>query len=185
MGWSALFTTRTTQNNVTNTSTTQNTRSFPPLGNVGVKFGYTHFFKKWVGIRGYANYHYGYQHNSVVGNASQQSTLLSYHQVAGNVEATFRFFDFGMGVLGAYAGLGVGYATSNIQNKDITSVFVLPVNVGLEVYVGKHHNANLNFRIPTIATVGTETNTIVEGITNTAKIQEQNFIITLGYSYTF
>lgn len=121
---------------------------------------------------------------------------MSYHQVAGNIEATFRFFDFGAGALGAYAGIGAGYGTSNTSSKakaesatfsediDITSGFVLPVNVGLEVYMGKHHNASLNFRIPTIATLATTTAT-AQGISTTTKTQERNLIITLGYSYTF
>lgn len=121
---------------------------------------------------------------------------MSYHQVAGNIEATFKFFDFGMGALGAYAGIGAGYGTSNTSSKakaesatfsediDLTSGFVLPVNVGLEVYMGKHHNASLNFRIPTIATLATTTAT-AQGTSTTTKTQERNLIITLGYSYTF
>lgn len=47
---------RTTAGNNTTTTTT-NADQFP-LGAVGLKFGYTHFFNKWVGLRGYATYHY-------------------------------------------------------------------------------------------------------------------------------
>lgn len=198
MGWSALFTKTTITR--TNTQVIRNSSSFPPLGNVGVKLGYTHFFNKYIGIRGYANYHYSYQHSyaeTTQGNGNQRlEALLSYHQVAGNIEAAFRFFDFGVGALGAYAGIGAGYATSNTsatataegttiaQDTDLTNGFVLPVNVGLEVYMGKHHNASLNFRIPTIATLATTTTT-AQGTSTTTKTQERNLIITLGYSYTF
>lgn len=196
LGWSALFTKTTTTR--TNTQVIENSSSFPPLGNVGVKLGYTHFFNKYIGIRGYANYHYSYQHSYAETTQSDGSkrleALLSYHQVVGNIEATFRFFDFGVGALGAYAGIGAGYATSNTsataggttiaQDTDLTNGFVLPVNVGLEVYMGKHHNASLNFRIPTIATLATTTAT-AQGTSTTTKTQERNLIITLGYSYTF
>lgn len=200
LGWSALFQKTTTTR--TNTQIIRNTSSFPPLGNVGIKLGYTYFFNKYIGIRGYANYHYGYQRaygETTQNNQSQSGeSLTSYHQVAGNVEATFRFFDFGMGALGAYAGIGAGYGTSNTSSKskaegatfsediDLTSGFVLPVNVGLEVYMGKHHNASLNFRIPTIATTLTTTTPATQGqLSTTTKTQERNLIITLGYSYTF
>lgn len=125
---------------------------------------------------------------------TESSVLASYHQVAGNVEATFKFFDLNGVGLGAYAGLGAGYSatyslnttkesgTTTIIDTKVASGFVLPVNVGLEVYMGKHHNASLNFRIPTIATTLTTTDTAAG---TTTKYEERNLIITLGYSYTF
>lgn len=186
----------TTETNATNTTTTES--SLFPIGNVGVKLGYTHFFNKWVGIRGYANYHYGFAYNTTTttetNTTTESSLLASYHQVAGNVEATFKFFDLNGVGLGAYAGLGAGYSATNSHTRTteasttttidtkVASGFVLPVNVGLEVYMGKHHNASLNFRIPTIATTLTTTDT-ANG--TTTKYEERNLIITLGYSYTF
>lgn len=186
----------TTETNATNTTTTES--SVFPIGNVGVKLGYTHFFNKWVGIRGYANYHYGFAYNTSTttetNTTTESSLLASYHQVAGNVEATFKFFDLNGVGLGAYAGLGAGYSATNSHTRTteaattttidtkVASGFVLPVNVGLEVYMGKHHNASLNFRIPTIATTLTTTDT-ANG--TTTKYEERNLIITLGYSYTF
>lgn len=198
VGYQANFgKTTTTETNATNTTTTES--SVFPIGNVGVKLGYTHFFNKWVGIRGYANYHYGFAYNTTTttetNTTSESSLLASYNQVAGNVEATFKFFDLNGVGLGAYAGLGAGYSatyalnttkesgTTTIIDTKIASGFVLPVNVGLEVYMGKHHNASLNFRIPTIATTLT-TNTGGQQGTAT-KYEERNLIITLGYSYTF
>lgn len=195
VGYQANFGKTTTTE--TNASTTVEANGFP-YGNVGVKLGYTHFFNKWVGIRGYANYHYGFTYNTTTtteANATtKESTLVSYHQVAGNVEATFKFFDLNGVGLGAYAGLGAGYGTANTSvvttaaattttlDTKVASGFVLPVNVGLEVYMGKHHNASLNFRIPTIATTLTTTGTAAG---TTTKNELRNLIITLGYSYTF
>lgn len=195
VGYQANFGKTTTTE--TNASTTAEANGFP-YGNVGVNLGYTHFFNKWVGIRGYANYHYGFTYNTSTtteANATTKTSILtSYHQVAGNVEATFKFFDLNGVGLGAYAGLGAGYGTANTSevtteaattttlDTKAASGFVLPVNVGLEVYMGKHHNASLNFRIPTIATTLTTTDTAAG---TTTKNEVRNLIITLGYSYTF
>ena len=196
LGTSATFQKVTTTEAGATTSTAQ--EDIFPIGNVGVKLGYTHFFNKWVGIRGYANYHYGFMYSNSTSTetntTTKTSTLISYHQVAGNVEATFKFFDFSGVGLGAYAGLGAGYGTANTSSTSteaatttttdtkLASGFVLPVNIGLEVYMGKHHNASLNFRIPTIATTLTTTDTA--GGTTT-KNELRNLIITVGYSYTF
>ena len=193
VGYSATFEkTISTETGVTTSTVTQDNNF--PLGNVGVKLGYTHFFNKWVGIRGYANYHYGFLYNNNDDGTTKSSNLASFHQVAGNVEATFKFFDLNGVGLGAYAGLGAGYGTANTSTTSteaatttttdtkVASGFVLPVNVGLEVYMGKHHNASLNFRIPTIATTLTTTDTAAG---TTTKNELRNLIITLGYSYTF
>lgn len=192
LGYSATFQKTTTQETGVAATVAQDNNF--PFGNVGVKLGYTHFFNNWVGIRGYANYHYGFLHNNNDDGTAKSTTLSSYHQVAGNVEATFKFFDLNGVGLGAYAGLGAGYATANsisttteaatatTTDTKIASGFVLPVNIGLEVYMGKHHNASLNFRIPTIATTQSITDTA--GGTTT-KDELRNLIITLGYSYTF
>lgn len=198
VGYQASFTKETTTE--TNTTNSVAESSVFPIGNVGVKLGYTHFFNKWVGIRGYANYHYGFAYNTTTttetNTTTESSLLASYNQVAGNVEATFKFFDLNGVGLGAYAGLGAGYSatyslnttkesgTTTIIDTKVASGFVLPVNVGLEVYMGKHHNASLNFRIPTIASTLTTTNTGGQQGTTT-KYEERNLIITLGYSYTF
>lgn len=195
--------TTTTEQNAT-TTTTASANGFPSpddegsAANAGIKLGYTHFFNKWVGIRGYASYHYGFGASNSASNEANTTTktsiLASYHQVAGNIEATFKFFDLSGVGLGAYAGLGAGYGsadkssttietnTTTTTNTKVANGFILPVNVGLEVYMGKHHNASLNFRIPTLATTLTTTDT-ANG--TTTKNELRNLIITLGYSYTF
>ena len=206
LGYSAIFQdTSSTDSSTTPATTTKgNTTHSFALGNIGAKLGYTHFFNKWVGLRGYASYTYAYNYTKTItpANATEGTAastdphLISHHQVAANVDVAFRFFETkGVG-LGGYAGIGAGYAHSNEtnttldENTNITTTttqnlangFVLPVNVGLEVYMGKHHNASLNFRIPTLAYKGTTTTT---GETTSTTTQLRNLIITLGYSYTF
>ena len=203
--------------NTTTTTTTKWSDAFP-LGAVGLKFGYTHFFNRWAGLRGYATYHYVYQYNysktdtntritdgngALVNQAnnpsqtiSSSSGLSSYHQVAANIEAVFKFANIGNNsAIGGFIGLGAGYADSyargstqtangrgNIGNTQGPSGFVLPINVGLEVYVGRHHNASLAFRLPTIATDLVTTNTAGTRI-STDELRQ--LIITAGYYYKF
>lgn len=190
LGTSATFQKTTTTENAT--ATKSSVDNFPN-GNVGLKLGYAHFFNSWVGLRGYASYHYGFLYDNSDDGTTKSSNLSSYHQVAGNIEATFKFFDFNGAGLGAYAGIGLGYGTADTTatstesntttttNTKIASGFILPVNVGLEVYIGENHNTSLNFRIPTIATKLTTTDTA--GVKT--KNELRNLIITLGYTYTF
>ncbi len=192
LGTSATFKKETTNTNGT-TATTTKTDNFPN-GNVGLKIGHEHFFNGWAGLRGYASYHYGFLSTNKDKSTTQTADLHSYHQVAANVEATFKFFDFNNAGLGAYAGIGLGYGTANTSSKNtesntttttdtkLANGFILPVNIGLEVYIGDNHNTSLNFRIPTIATKLTTTATAE---TTTTKNELRNFIISLGYTYTF
>ena len=211
LGYSAIFQIKDTKDATTNALTnTTRTDNFA-LGNIGAKLGYTHFFNKWVGLRGYASYTYAYDYSKAIektpasgttaATTTTTPTLNSHHQVAANVDVAFKFFDVSGVGLGAFVGIGAGYATTNNtsttegENTNTTTTtttntangFVLPVNAGLEVYMGKHHNASLNFRIPTLAyskTIGAGTD--AEGQpTEPATTSIRNLIITLGYSYTF
>ncbi|MGX2971819.1 outer membrane beta-barrel protein [Helicobacter sp. T3_23-1059] len=67
LGWIASFTKETTTEQNATTTTTTSANQFSPATKIGIKLGYTHFFNKWVGIRGYASYHYGF-------NASDSTT---------------------------------------------------------------------------------------------------------------
>ncbi|MGX3044876.1 outer membrane beta-barrel protein [Helicobacter sp. T3_23-1056] len=203
-------------NNTTITTTTTKNDAFP-LGAVGLKFGYTHFFNRWAGLRGYATYHYVYNYtysktdrdertinattgqlvntaNSPIQRVESTATLSSYHQVAANIEAVFKFANIGNNsAIGGFIGLGAGYADSyarnNTQTNDAGTIttrqgprgFVLPINVGLELYVGRHHNASLAFRLPTIAIDYLTTPTALS--TNTQEMRQ--LIITAGYYYKF
>lgn len=200
LGYSAIFSDASTRDTTTTPATTtkgETTHSFA-LGNIGAKLGYTHFFNKWVGLRGYASYTYAYNYTKTITPAntaentpaSTSPQLDSHHQVAANVDVAFKFFEVNGVGLGAFVGIGAGYATSNntTTTDNVTTTtntangFVLPVNAGLEVYMGKHHNASLNFRIPTLAYKGSTTAT---GETTSTITELRNLIITLGYSYTF
>lgn len=125
---------------------------------------------------------------------TSSSRLYSYHQVAANIEAVFKFAEVGNTAVGGFVGLGAGYADSyarvhtqgagagTITTTQGPSGFVLPVNVGLEVYMGKRHNASLNFRLPTIATDLVTTDAVGSTITTN---ELRQLIITLGYYYKF
>lgn len=125
---------------------------------------------------------------------TSSSRLYSYHQVAANIEAVFKFAEVGNTAVGGFVGLGAGYADSyarvhaqgagagTITTTQGPSGFVLPVNVGLEVYMGKRHNASLNFRLPTIATNLVTTDATGSTITTN---ELRQLIITLGYYYKF
>lgn len=190
LGTSATFLKTTATESTTTTKTT--TDNFPN-GNVGFKLGYEHFFTSWVGLRGYANYHYGFLYDNSDGT-TKTTNLSSYHQFAINADVAFRFFNFNNAGLGAYIGFGLGYgeanssSTTNESNTETTidtklaSGFVLPINVGFEVYIGENHTTSLNFRIPTVATKLTTTDTAAG---TTTKNELRNLIITLGYTYTF
>ena len=211
----------------TTTKTTTQWGDVFPLGAVGLKFGYTHFFNRWAGLRGYATYHYVYHYTygkenvntrTVTTNTGQltpsttdnnnpsttitsTATLSSYHQVAANIEAVFKFANIGNNsAIGGFIGLGAGYADSytRVNNQPTTgagtitttqrpSGFVLPVNVGLEVYVGRHHNASLAFRLPTIATDLVTTGANAGGVAGmkTTTDELRQLIITAGYYYKF
>lgn len=217
----------TQTNTTTTTTTTTKNGDIFPLGAVGLKFGYTHFFNRWAGLRGYATYHYVYHYTygkenvntrtvttatgqltpSTVGNnnpsttITSTATLISYHQVAANIEAVFKFANIGNNsAIGGFIGLGAGYADSytrvnyqpttgagTITTTQEPSGFVLPVNVGLEVYVGRHHNASLAFRLPTIATDLVTTGANAGGVAGmkTTTDELRQLIITAGYYYKF
>ncbi len=211
LGYSAIFGIVDEKDSTTNAITTTTRTDNFALGNIGAKLGYTHFFNKWVGLRGYASYTYAYDYTNTIkktpasgttaATTTTSPTLDSHHQVAANVDVAFKFFDVSGVGLGAFVGIGAGYATTNNtatnldENTNTTTTttqnyangFVLPVNAGLEVYMGKHHNASLNFRIPTLAYKGSTTDANQEANqTTTSTIREfRNLIITVGYSYTF
>lgn len=179
LGYSAIFETSRPDNE---------SRSNFPLGNLGAKFGYIATLNDKLGLRVYLGYNWAYNTSTTNtpatgGNqATSSGDLISYHQIAGNVDVLWRFTD----MFGAYIGAGVGYASynnTNTTNNTTTTTngasgTVIPINVGVETYIGGNHTLGLNFKIPTIAYKGTDANA-----TTTAEVR--NLIITLGYSYKF
>lgn len=179
LGYSVVF---QTTNQVPSVSTT----NFP-YGNVGLKFGYIGSLSEKIALRGYASYNYGFLSSSEdtaadgTNPASSTSSSASLHQFTGNIDVIFKLADS----FGVYAGVGAGYASANTTSvtdnvsttTNVASGFVLPVNVGVEAYMGSNHIASLNFKIPTIAYKGTDTAAVTT--------EMRNLIITLGYSYKF
>lgn len=173
LGYSAIFETTRPDNKST---------SIFPFGNLGAKFGYIATLNDKFGVRVYLGYNWAYNTTTTNEPATSSRTLTSYHQIAGNVDVLWRFTD----MFGAYIGAGVGYASYNnteTANNTTTTTngasgTVIPINVGVETYIGGNHTLGLNFKIPTIAYKGTDANA-----TTTAEVR--NLIITLGYSYKF
>lgn len=181
LGYSATFATTTPDN--------ESSSAFP-LGNLGVKLGYIAPLGDKLGLRVYLGYNWAYNTSNTSTPAdpaqgtaaTSTSQLLSYHQIAGNIDVLWKFTD----IFGVYAGIGAGYASNNTTSTtdnastttNVASGLVIPVNVGVETYIGGNHTLGLNFKIPTIAYEGTDTANAI-----TTKIR--NLIITLGYSYKF
>lgn len=191
------------------TSTT--TAAQYPYAALGLKAGYGHYFSQTFGLRGYASYHYGVNGMSSTTTEIEQgggsgggstttitknTELYSSHQVSANVEVVWDFLQLSQASFGVYAGVGVGYgaltanttttegggAAATITEQNLGSGIILPVNVGLEVGIGQHHRAGLNFRIPTIA-ASFKDNLGINASSNEYK--NRNLIISVGYAYIF
>ena len=181
------------------TTTTATTRY--PYAVLGLKAGYGHYFSQKLGLRGYAIYHYGVNGYWINEISSQQgggtdatstrnNTIYNSHQVSANVEAVWDFLQLSQTSLGVYAGLGIGYGSLTVSQESIDtgsttttetnagSGLILPINIGLEVGIGEHHRAELNFRIPTIAASFKDNLQSMEH-------KNRNLIISVGYTYIF
>ena len=189
--------------------TTTTTAAQYPYAALGLKVGYGHYFSQKFGLRGYASYHYGINGSNSTETTIEQgggrgggstttitktNVIQSAHQVSANVEAVWDFLQLSQASFGVYAGVGVGYgaltssststegAQATITEQNLGSGLILPVNVGLEVGIGQHHRAGLNFRIPTIA--ASFKDNLGANATN-QEYKNRNLIISVGYAYIF
>lgn len=189
------------------TTTTKATAQYPYAA-LGLKVGYGHYFSQKFGLRGYASYHYGVNGSNSISTEIEQgggsggstttitktNAIQSAHQVSANVEVVWDFLQLSQASFGVYAGVGVGYGTltssstdtqgaqATITEQNLGSGLILPVNVGLEVGIGQHHRAGLNFRIPTIAASFKDN----LGVNATyTEFSSRNLITSVGYSYVF
>lgn len=193
------------------TTTTTSAAQYPYAA-LGLKVGYGHYFSQKFGLRGYASYHYGVNGMNSTNTEIEQgggsgggstttitknTGLYSSHQVSANVEVVWDFLQLSQASFGVYAGVGVGYgaltanttitegggaAATITEEQNLGSGLILPVNVGLEVGIGQHHRAGLNFRIPTIA-ASFKDNLGINASGNEYK--NRNLIISVGYAYIF
>lgn len=185
--------------------TTTNNTLAPSQMNFGAKVGYNYYFLSFLGVRGYLDYQYGLNTSNTSGTQVDQGqtntntnekTKNTFHQITFNVDALVNFVNLDTFQLGAYAGVGLGYATINhttetidagvttIINTKPADGFVLPVNVGLSIVAGGHHRLDFGVRIPTIAL----SRKIVTGTapdTTTTDNTYRYLITTIGYSYNF
>lgn len=189
--------------------TTTTTAAQYPYAALGLKVGYGHYFSQKFGLKGYASYHYGINGSNSTETTIEQgggsgggstttitktNVIQSAHQVSANVEAVWDFLQLSQASFGVYAGVGVGYgaltssststegAQATITEQNLGSGLILPVNVGLEVGIGQHHRAGLNFRIPTIA--ASFKDNLGANATN-QEYKNRNLIISVGYAYIF
>ncbi|AQQ59649.1 hypothetical protein XJ32_05585 [Helicobacter bilis] len=189
-----------------NQGTTTDTTTAPSHINIGVQLGYNYMLTDFFGLRGYLDYNYGFNHNhtkTTTTETGQQNqitdttTLDSSHAISVNVDVLLNILSSDTFAFGAYAGIGLGYATMNSTSKAtdggvITNTttpqgdgFILPINLGLSLTANNHHRFELGFKIPTLgikqiapAQNGNQQN-------NNETTTTRNLITTIGYSYIF
>lgn len=198
-GYSVSFAKTTTTETGTQNTTTNDTTTAPSHLNIGVQLGYNYMLTDFFGLRGYLDYNYGFNHNHEKSTEQQNqttdnTTLASSHAISVNVDVLLNILSSDTFAFGAYAGIGLGYATMNSTSKAteggvITNTttpvgdgFILPINLGLSLTANNHHRFELGFKIPTLsvkyvapAQQGNPTETTTT----------RNLITTIGYSYIF
>lgn len=184
-------------------STTTDTTTAPSYLNIGVQLGYNYMLTDFFGLRGYLDYNYGFMHNHTKETATEQqqstttdtTTLNSSHAISINVDVLLNILSSDAFAFGAYAGIGLGYATmsgaekTNEQGQITTLItqggdgFILPINLGLSLTANGHHRFELGFKIPTLGVKYTPPANQNQGTTETTTTR--NLITTIGYSYIF
>lgn len=182
-----------------NQGTTTDTTTAPSHINIGVQLGYNYMLTDFFGLRGYLDYNYGFNHNHEKSTEQQNqttdnTTLASSHAISVNVDVLLNILSSDTFAFGAYAGIGLGYATMNSTSKTtdggvITNTttpagdgFILPINLGLSLTANNHHRFELGFKIPTLSVkyvAPTQQGNPTETTTT------RNLITTIGYSYIF
>ena len=201
-GYSVSFEKRTSTETGTQNTTTNDTTTAPSYLNIGVQLGYNYMLTDFFGLRGYLDYNYGFMHShsKITATEQQQSTttdettLNSSHAISVNVDVLLNILSSDTFAFGAYAGIGLGYATMNSTSKTtetgvITNTttpqgdgFILPINLGLSLTANNHHRFELGFKIPTLSVkyvAPTQQGNPTETTTT------RNLITTIGYSYIF
>lgn len=203
-GYSVSFEKRTSTETGTQ-STTADTTTAPSLLNIGVQLGYNYMLTDFFGLRGYLDYNYGFMHDHAKETSTEQqqstttdtTTLNSSHAISVNVDVLLNILSSDTFAFGAYAGIGLGYATMNSTSKAteggvITNTttpegdgFILPINLGLSLTANNHHRFELGFKIPTLGVKYTPPANQNQGNNNNETTTTRNLITTIGYSYIF
>lgn len=200
-GYSVSFEKRTSTETGTQ-STTADTTTAPKYLNIGVQLGYNYMLTDFFGLRGYLDYNYGFNHNHEKSTEQQNqttdnTTLASSHAISVNVDVLLNILSSDTFAFGAYAGIGLGYATMNSTSKTtetgvITNTttpagdgFILPINLGLSLTANNHHRFELGFKIPTLGVKYTPPANQNQGNNTNETTTTRNLITTIGYSYIF
>ncbi|PAF51896.1 hypothetical protein BKH43_01305 [Helicobacter sp. 13S00401-1] len=126
------------------------------------------------------------------GGASGKISAVNFnHLVALNVDYFINFTKMFSG----YVGAGLGYTAYSINNTtnltvgghaapaDIRNIsgdgFAVPINLGVSLDLGDSQRINLGTKIPIVAT------DVKGGPNNIQRASLRNYIVQLGYSYTF
>lgn len=204
-GYSVSFAKRTSTETGTQNTTTNDTTTAPSHINIGVQLGYNYMLTDFFGLRGYLDYNYGFMHShsKITATEQQQSTttdtttLNSSHAISVNVDVLLNILSSDTFAFGAYAGIGLGYATmsgaekTNEQGQITTLItqggdgFILPINLGLSLTANNHHRFELGFKIPTLGVKYTLPANQNQGNNNNDTTTTRNLITTIGYSYIF
>lgn len=197
-GYSVSFEKRTSAETGQQTET-KDTTIAPSYLNIGVQLGYNYMLTDFFGLRGYLDYNYGFNHNHEKSTEQQNqttdnTTLASSHAISVNVDVLLNILSSDTFAFGAYAGIGLGYATMNSTSKAtdggvITNTttpagdgFILPINLGLSLTANNHHRFELGFKIPTL---GVKYVAPAQQGNPTETTTTRNLITTIGYSYIF
>ena len=198
-GYSVSFAKTTNTEQGQQNTTTTDTTTAPSYLNIGVQLGYNYMLTDFFGLRGYLDYNYGFNHKHEKATEQQNqttdnTTLASSHAISVNIDALLNILSSDTFAFGAYAGIGLGYATMNSTSKAteggvITNTttpqgdgFILPINLGLSLTANNHHRFELGFKIPTLSVkyvAPTQQGNPTETTTT------RNLITTIGYSYIF
>lgn len=157
----------------------------------GLKGGYTHFFNAYVGLRAYADTHYGFNYMRVLNGPNETDYKKSHWDVAANIDLLINFFDASSVTVGMFIGVGIGYASyddttiKTEQNVTTTTSFnasglFLPSKVGLGFGFGQH-KIDLAIKIPLNDLRGKFVNK--DG--QTEHLIHYFIPLLLSYSYTF
>ena len=145
---------------------------------IGLETGYKMMFNEQFGVRGYVDYYFGQAFGSKDNSGTKIEATQLQHLVALNADVIYAPID----LISIYLGIGVGFqgfsndikATGSNFKQEFVGSFALPINVGV----------NFNFGASTVS-LGAKIPILSGDLIQNTKATVTNYIIKLGYSYTF
>ena len=143
---------------------------------IGIDVGYKMMFNDSFGIRGYIDYYFAQSFGSKRIALYIIDGTQTLHLVTLNADVIYAPID----LISIYLGIGVGFQgfsndikAGNLKGEFVGS-FALPINVGV----------NFNFGASTVS-LGAKIPILSGDLIQNTKANVRNYIIKLGYSYTF